>query len=172
MSFRLWMHATLIAALGSLVTLIITTCGSSSSMQASDKQQIRHVFVITLENENFSTTFGAKTKAPYLATTLPAQGELVSQYYGTDHARLDNYIAMISGQSSTPDTANDCVKYTDATLTGATPDGQAIDTDARIRRASRRCTTSSRPPASRRTATKRTWTTTRRAKQRPAAILS
>lgn len=128
MSFHCWMRATLVAALGSLVALLVAACGSSSSMQASGQQQIRHVFVITLENENFATTFGAKTKVPYLATTLPAQGALVQQYYGTGHVSLDNYIAMISGQSSTLDTANDCITYSDIKLTGMTPDGQAIGT--------------------------------------------
>ncbi|WP_436968133.1 hypothetical protein [Burkholderia multivorans] len=76
MSLHLWMRAALVAALGSLVALIVAACGSSS-MQASGQQQIRHVFVITLENENYATTFGANTKAPYLATTLTAQGAFV-----------------------------------------------------------------------------------------------
>ncbi|VWC89382.1 phosphoesterase [Burkholderia lata] len=126
MSFRFWMRATLVAALGSLVALIVTACGSSSSMQASGQQQIRHVFVITLENENYATTFGANTKAPYLATTLAAQGALVPQYYGTGHVSLDNYIAMLSGQSPTNETDNDCPVFQDFKLTGMTPDGQAI----------------------------------------------
>ncbi|MDN7876459.1 alkaline phosphatase family protein [Burkholderia aenigmatica] len=126
MSFRFWMRATLVAALGSLVALIVTACGSSSSMQASGQQQIRHVFVITLENENYATTFGANTKAPYLATTLAAQGALVQQYYGTGHVSLDNYIAMLSGQSPTNETDNDCPVFQDYKLTGMTPDGQAI----------------------------------------------
>ncbi|MDN7521283.1 alkaline phosphatase family protein, partial [Burkholderia sp. AU45251] len=120
-----WMRATLVAALGSLVALIVTACGSSS-MQASGQQQIRHVFVITLENENYTTTFGANTKAPYLATTLAAQGALVQQYYGTGHVSLDNYIAMLSGQSPTNETDNDCPVFQDYKLTGMTPDGQAI----------------------------------------------
>ncbi|HEF4769589.1 alkaline phosphatase family protein [Burkholderia multivorans] len=127
MSLHLWMRAALVAALGSLVALIVAACGSSS-MQASGQQQIRHVFVITLENENYATTFGANTKAPYLATTLTAQGAFVQQYYGTGHVSLDNYIAMISGQSSTADTANDCMTYADLKLTGMTSDGQAIGT--------------------------------------------
>ncbi|MCA8089642.1 alkaline phosphatase family protein [Burkholderia anthina] len=126
MPFRFWMRATLVAALGSLVALIVTACGSSSSMQASGQQQIRHVFVITLENENYATTFGANTKSPYLATTLAAQGALVQQYYGTGHVSLDNYIAMLSGQSPTNETDNDCTVYEDFKLTGMTPDGQAI----------------------------------------------
>jgi len=51
---------------------------------------------------------------------------LLTQYFGTGHASLDNYIAMISGQAATPDTRNDCQTYADFNLTGITPDGQAI----------------------------------------------
>ncbi len=114
--------------------VFIAACGSSSSSNsttsASTKsmQQVRHVFVITLENENYSTTFGAGTKAPYLATTLASQGALVQQYYGTGHVSLDNYISMISGQSPTVDTDNDCLTYQDANIVGFTPDNQAIGT--------------------------------------------
>jgi hypothetical protein len=66
--------------------------------------KIKHVFVITLENEGYNETFGANSKAPYLAQTLTAQGALLSQYFGTGHASLDNYIAMISGQAATNET--------------------------------------------------------------------
>ena len=65
--------------------------------------RIGHVFVIVLENEGFDTTFGtAAQQSPatqFLSQTLPSQGVLLSQYYGTGHVSLDNYIAMISGQS-------------------------------------------------------------------------
>jgi phospholipase C len=67
--------------------------------------KIGHVFVIVLENEGFNTTFGTAAQqnpaTQFLAQTLPSQGVLLSQYYGTGHVSLDNYIAMISGQSST-----------------------------------------------------------------------
>ncbi|PXW23446.1 alkaline phosphatase family protein [Paraburkholderia caballeronis] len=120
---------TLFAAL--FAALFVAACGSSSSDSKpalTGQQQIRHVFVITLENENYSTTFGSTPKAPYLATTLAAQGALVQQYYGTGHVSLDNYIAMLSGQSPTTDTDNDCMTYSDLKSTGTTPDGQTIGT--------------------------------------------
>jgi hypothetical protein len=88
--------------------------------------RIKHVFVIVLENEGFNTTFGPQSPAPYLSQTLTRAGVLLTQYYGTGHASLDNYIAMISGQSATPETRNDCQTYADFVLTGMTPDGQAI----------------------------------------------
>lgn len=112
------------------VSLFVSACGPSGSSPstAGTVQAIKHVFIITLENENYTTTFGANTKAPYLATTLAAQGALVQQYYGTGHVSLDNYISMISGQSPTLQTDNDCTTYEDFNLTGMTPDGQAIGT--------------------------------------------
>jgi hypothetical protein len=88
--------------------------------------RIRHVFVIVLENEGFDATFGPQSKAPYLSQTLTKAGVLLSQYYGTGHASLDNYIAMISGQGATPETRNDCQTYADFAMTGVTRDGQAI----------------------------------------------
>ena len=86
---------------------------SSSSLNQTGQQQIKHVFVITLENENYATTFGANSKAPYLSQTLASQGAMVQQYYGTGHVSLDNYISMISGQAPTPETDNDCLNYQD-----------------------------------------------------------
>lgn len=87
---------------------------------------IRHVFVITLENKNFPATFGPGSKAPYLARTLRARGALLTQYYGTGHNSLDNYIAMMSGQASTPQTAADCHVFAEFHQSGTTPDGQAV----------------------------------------------
>jgi hypothetical protein len=88
--------------------------------------RIKHVFVVVLENEGFDTTFGPGSPAPYLSQTLTKAGVLLTQYYGTGHASLDNYIAMISGQAATPETRNDCQTYADFVMTGLTPDGQAM----------------------------------------------
>jgi hypothetical protein len=93
---------------------------------AAEAGRISHVFVITLENEGFDETFGANSPAPYLAKTLPAEGALLTQYFGTGHASLDNYLAMISGQAATNETRADCHTYADFELTGLTADGQAI----------------------------------------------
>ena len=38
---------------------------------------VRHVFVIMMENEDYSATFGTPSADPYLATTLPADGALL-----------------------------------------------------------------------------------------------
>jgi len=101
-------------------------CSDSSSTTKIANGQIKHVFVITLENENYSTTFGANTKSPYLAQTLVSQGALLNQYYGTGHVSLDNYIAMVSGQAGTPQTISDCSTYADFKQTGSADYGQVV----------------------------------------------
>jgi phosphatidylinositol-3-phosphatase len=86
---------------------------------------IKHVWIVVLENENYDTTFGPNSKAPYLAKTLTSQGQLLTQYYGIGHFSLDNYIAMVSGQPPNPQTQADCVFYND--FAGAVgPDGIAV----------------------------------------------
>jgi hypothetical protein len=74
--------------------------------------KIRHVFVINIENKGFQTTWGAGSAAPYLATTLRAKGVLLTQYYGTAHHSLGNYLAQISGQGPSYATQHDCPVYT------------------------------------------------------------
>jgi phosphatidylinositol-3-phosphatase len=152
-----WLRV-LIGALTVLLIALFAACGSSISSKTSaataassatpasaatlqGQQQIRHVFIITLENENESTTFGSSTaaaKAPYLASLAAASAPstfpsgvgaaFVPNYYGTGHVSLDNYISMLSGQSPTTDTDNDCETYQDMTQTGTAANGQVIGT--------------------------------------------
>jgi|HubBroStandDraft_6_1064221.scaffolds.fasta_scaffold26168_3 hypothetical protein len=129
---KLFRSATVLAALlAALTSWALAGPDPRRSPHASDgdhDRRIKHVFVIVLENEGFDVTFGPNSKAPFLSKTLTSQGVLLSQYYGTGHVSLDNYIAMISGQSATPQTRNDCFTYADFILTGMTSDGQAIGT--------------------------------------------
>jgi len=79
-----------------------------------------------LENQGYETTFGADSRAPYLADTMVAAGALLRQYYGIGHFSLDNYIAMISGIAPNAETQGDCRTYREFTETGIAPDGQPI----------------------------------------------
>jgi phosphatidylinositol-3-phosphatase len=111
--------------------MLMGTLAAAPSAMARDFDhggRIGHVFVIVLENEGFDVTFGPNSPAKFLSQTLPSQGVMLNQYYGTGHVSLDNYIAMISGQSATLQTRVDCTFYDDFKLTGMTPDGQAIGT--------------------------------------------
>src|SRR5205807_4329130 len=100
-------------ALAALAATALLVAVTASTAAASAPPPIHHVFVIVLENEGASQTFGANPPAPYLAQTLVANGAFVPKYYGTGHESRDNYIAMISGQAPNADTQGDCQFYQD-----------------------------------------------------------
>ena len=109
-----------------LVAAVLTTTGSSPAVAATPA--IGHVWVIELENKGFDQTFGPGSPAPYLATTLPTQGQLLTQYYGIGHVSLDNYVAEVSGQAPNTATQSDCMFYADFTPPAPVfaPGGQAV----------------------------------------------
>ncbi len=77
--------------------------------RAAGVPPISHVFLIVLENKFYEETWGALAGSPYLATTLRAKGNLLSEYYATSHDSLGNYISLVSGQPANPVTQADCV---------------------------------------------------------------
>ena len=87
---------------------------------------IGHVFIINLENKGFDKTWGAGSPATFLNGTLRPQGQLLTQYFGTAHASLGNYIAQISGQGPNPETQGDCTTFTDFASTGTGDFGQEL----------------------------------------------
>jgi Phosphoesterase family len=89
---------------------------SPASLTAEDslgigKGKIKHVWLIILENKSYDATFTGLNKNTYLWQTLPSQGVLLKNYFGTGHFSLDNYISMVSGQATQPDTQADCPYY-------------------------------------------------------------
>jgi hypothetical protein len=110
------------------LTLITMTNASEGITPDLHSQGVRHVFIIVLENKDYEDTFGTSTQDPYLQKTLPRMGALLTHYYGTGHASLDNYIAIISGQASSLDTQADCGQFTDFALRKMDKDGQAVGT--------------------------------------------
>jgi hypothetical protein len=74
---------------------------------------VQHVFMIVLGDHGFEEGFGGGSPAPYLATTLTAQGELLSNYYAVTQGGLANELALVSGQGPTPATAENCPEYAD-----------------------------------------------------------
>jgi hypothetical protein len=109
-----------------LCAMLAIAVPAEARMPSSGPPPVGHVFVVVLENENASTTFGADSPAPYLSKTLPTQGAFLPNYYGVTHLSLGNYVAMVSGQGSNPETQADCQIYSDFVggVTGL--DGQAI----------------------------------------------
>lgn len=116
------------------ITQYVAAAPVERPVGVSIASRIRHVFLIVLENKTFGDTFGTSTQDPYLQKTLVPQGALLTQYFGTGHFSLDNYISLLSGQASTQDTSMDCVpdptaqagNYNDVEQIGSTEDGQVI----------------------------------------------
>ena len=110
-----------VLVLSSLLLVVWSSPGDAATLPA-----VKHVFVILLENKGFDQTFGPSSPAQYLAHDLPAQGQLLEQYYGIGHLSLPNYVALVSGQAPNPVTQSDCITYVDMLPGVIGPDGQAI----------------------------------------------
>ena len=113
---RLALLATTLAALalagvpsaGATTSPAAVTPSTTVDALAVPAGAIKHVIVIDLENESYSTTFGPGSVATYLNQTLLTKGELIPQYYATGHVSLDNYLAQVSGQAPNQVTNSDC----------------------------------------------------------------
>lgn len=112
----------------SLSTLVGAAVAPLSAQRPSAPAPVHHVFLIVLENQDYDSTFGRASVAPYLADTLPAKGAILRQYYGTGHLSLDNYISMVSGIAPSRLTQLDCARYGEFVQTGVARDGQPIGT--------------------------------------------
>lgn len=77
---------------------------SSTGLKAG---QVKHVWLIILENKSYDATFTGLNQNSYLWKTLPSQGVLLKNYYGTGHFSQDNYLSMVSGQGPQQDTQSD-----------------------------------------------------------------
>jgi hypothetical protein len=115
---RPWLVLPAVAALGLPLILL---AGNAASAATHDTQSttlardhgsklppIRHVWLIDLENEEATQSFGDPSVDPYLAVTLRDAGAYLSNYFGIGHDSADNYIAQISGQAPDTQTQNDC----------------------------------------------------------------
>ena len=87
------------AAIPSHVTI------SSSGLKPGS---IKHVWLIILENKSYDATFTGLNQNSYLWKTLPKEGALLKNYYGTGHSSMDNYLSLVSGQAPEEDTQSDC----------------------------------------------------------------
>lgn len=90
--------------------------------------EAKHVFVIMLGTGGYEETFGEGSASPYLKEELPAQGELLSNYYAVAPSELANQVALLSGQGPTPATASGCPAYADL-LPGTENDEGQIEGD-------------------------------------------
>ena len=128
-----------------------STCPAGSSLQvpsggSSNQAQcvitstgtpvggVKHVWLIILENKSYDETFTGLNQNSYLWQTLPQQGALLTNYYGTGHFSMDNYISLVSGQSPSYGVQDDCsgsasmTNSNSAIITNGTV-GASTDTD-------------------------------------------
>ncbi len=111
--------ATAAAVTAALVPIGVAIAGSSASVKPHSNPdglgitpgKIKHVWLIILENKSYDATFTGLNRNTYLWRTLPRQGVLVKNYYGTGHSSFDNYLALVSGQATQPDSQSDCPYY-------------------------------------------------------------
>ena len=116
--------AGILVALGTLAVLAGSGSPTASAARAAANSasaspdglgiapgKIKHVWLIILENKSYDATFTGLNDNTYLWRTLPAQGVLLKNYYGTGHSSEDNYLSMVSGQATQPDSQSDCPTY-------------------------------------------------------------
>jgi hypothetical protein len=109
-----------------LCTLLAFAAPTGTGASLASTPPVRHVFIVVLENENAANTFAPDSPAPYLSKTLPSQGAFLPNYYGVTHLSLGNYIALVSGQGSNPQTQADCQIFNEFLSVGTGFDGQAL----------------------------------------------
>ncbi|MFI5008802.1 MAG: alkaline phosphatase family protein [Solirubrobacterales bacterium] len=93
---------------------------------AGELPPVKHVFLLVLSDQGYPAAFGPSSTAPYLAKTLPHEGELLENYYAVASGELANGVALIGGQGPTPQTAADCPLYTDLAPGTSGAEGQAL----------------------------------------------
>jgi hypothetical protein len=109
-----------------LMTLATVLAAGGPASAGAAPPPIKHVWIVVLENENASASFGPQSEAPYLARTLTSQGVSLPNYFATTHLSLGNYIALVSGQASNPQTQSDCQLFTEFTPGLIDEEGQAV----------------------------------------------
>jgi hypothetical protein len=109
---RLVTAASALAIAGLAIAVPVSSASASSpgpnTVGGLAPGTIKHVWLIILENKSYDETFTGLNNNSYLWQTLPSEGVLLKNYYGTGHTSQDNYIALASGQGPQADTQNDC----------------------------------------------------------------
>ncbi len=109
-----------------LCTLLAFAAPGGTGASLASTQPVRHVFIVVLENENAASTFAPDSPAPYLSKTLRSKGAFLPNYYGVTHLSLGNYIALVSGQGSNPQTQADCQVFNEFVSVGTGSDDQTL----------------------------------------------
>ena len=90
------------------------TASTKATPKTAALPAVKHIWYIIMENKSYDATFTGLNNNTYLWKTLPSQGTLLTNYYGTGHYSQDNYTALVSGQSPLYDQQIDSPTYKDA----------------------------------------------------------
>lgn len=107
----------LIFAVGSLTPVATAATKVAKAKAVTDANKlpkVKHIWYIIMENKSYDATFTGLNNNTYLWKTLPSQGTLLTNYYGTGHYSQDNYTALVSGQAPLYDHQIDSPTYKDA----------------------------------------------------------
>ncbi|GLQ46383.1 hypothetical protein GCM10007862_14340 [Dyella lipolytica] len=82
------------------LSLTLSTPVTASTLQApaSSVPVFDHVFVVMMENTNYSEVIGDTTDAPFI-NSLTSQGTLLDNYSGVYHPSDENYLAIAGGNT-------------------------------------------------------------------------
>ena len=102
------------ASIVSPMATAANTAKSATATTATVLPPIKHIWYIIMENKSFDATFSGLNNNTYLWKTLPSEGTLLTNYYGTGHYSQDNYTALVAGQAPLYDQQLDSPMYKDA----------------------------------------------------------
>ena len=74
--------------------LALAAAGAAATPAPAAVPHYKHVFIVVLENENSSATFGPQSELSYLSQDMRSRGAYLSDYYAIGHLSLGNYIAV------------------------------------------------------------------------------
>src|ERR1039457_2754065 len=83
--------ATAAAGLLAVTAVAVPVAVAQANPTSARATGIKHVWLIILENKSYDATFTGLNNNTYLWKTLPQQGVLLKDYFGTGHFSQDNY---------------------------------------------------------------------------------
>jgi phosphatidylinositol-3-phosphatase len=101
-------------AVGAMLMAAMTLPGAGVLANSSANANLKHVFVIMLENHSQSTVIG-DANAPYITSLAHTYG-MAADYYGVTHPSLPNYVAAISGSNWFVQTDDPSVRFSNENL--------------------------------------------------------
>ncbi|HEU5003587.1 MAG TPA: IPT/TIG domain-containing protein [Actinomycetota bacterium] len=108
--------------------VVVTAPGGASATSAAAKFTYTlydHIFIVPMENQNYSDIIGSNNGDPYINGLANTYG-LATNYHGTDHPSLANYLALVGG-TDYDSNGNDCDPTGSCIVSGANLASNELD---------------------------------------------